>query len=230
MDEIYIYHHLGLGDHIILNGFVRHVTESYDRVWVFAKAGNNTRNVKRMYRDNKKIIILSFDDIGARGHMKMFPGNKYMVVGHTSKFFKDIDDPTNGKTFDQLFFEQHNIPFNYKWDKFYIERDLEREKEVYYDILGLKDDSVFIFIHESNYEPVNKQIPENIQIIKPDNKDVGIFDYLYAINKAKEVHVMNSSFMNLIDCIQLREDNLYYHEYARPNINAVLRLPWNVIK
>jgi len=42
--------------------------------------------------------------------------------------------------------------------------------------------------------------------------------------------VMNSSFMNLIDCIELREEQLYYHEYSRPNINTVLRLPWNILK
>ena len=201
MNELYIYHHLGLGDHIILNGFVRHVAESYDRVWLFAKPGNNTRNVKRMYQDNSKIKIIPLDDAGSRDHMRMFSGNKYMMVGHTTQFFKDIDDPANGKTFDKLFYEQHNIPFEYKWNKFYLERDLKREKEVYYDILGLNDDSKYIFIHESPERPINREIPKDIQVIRPDNKEVGIFDYLYTIRKSQQIHVMNSSFMILIDCI-----------------------------
>ena len=230
MNEIFIYHHLGLGDHIILNGFVRHVASTYDRTWVFAKPGNNTRNVKRMYRDNPNIHVIPLGDAGARDHIRMFPGNKYMVVGHTPDFFKLIDDPSNGKNFDELFFEQYDIPFEYKWSKFYLHRDMDREKEVFHDILGLKDDSQYIFLHESPDRPITREIPKDIQVIRPDNKEVGIFDYLYTIHKSQQIHVMNSSFMNLIDCIELRTQHLYYHEYSRPNINTTLGLPWHILK
>jgi len=230
MNEIYIYHHLGLGDHIILNGFVRHIAKSYDRTWVFAKPGKETDNVKRMYYDNKNIIINPFDDSGARKYMQIFPSHNYLIVGHTPDFFKRLSDPNNNKTFDQLFYEDHQIPYEYKWDGFYYERNLEREKEVYYDILDLNDDSEFIFLHENKERPINKEIPKDIQIIQPNNMNVGIFDYLYTIEKAKEVHVMNSSFMNLIDCIQLRQKGLFYHEYSRPDTNTVLKLPWRILK
>ena len=61
-----------------------------------------------------------------------------------------------------MFYEDSNIPYDYKWDKFYYEINLEREKEVYYDILGLSDDSEFIFLHESKERPIKKEIPEDI--------------------------------------------------------------------
>jgi len=230
MNDIYIYHHLGLGDHIILNGFVRSYLDQYDRIFLFSKPGNS-KNVKRMYKDiSDKLKVISLDDKGVREFMNMFRSHKYLIVGHTGDFFRRIDDPNSEKTFDQLFYEDHQIPFDDKWNKFHLERDTEREKEVYYDILGLKDDSEFIFLHESNERPINQEIPSNIKIIRPDNMSVGIFDYLFTIEKAKQVHVMNSSFMNLIDCIQLREDGLFYHEYSRPNINATLKLPWIILK
>jgi len=226
---IYIYHHLGLGDHIMLNGFVRHFCELYDKVWLFAKP-TNYKNVKQMYNDLSNLSVIALDDGGVRDHMRIFSKNNYLVVGHTSDFFKRIDDPTNGKYFDQLFYEDHNIPFEYKWNKFYLERNIEKEKEVYYNILGLNDDSKYIFVHESIDRLINKQIPPNIKIIRPDNKEIKLFDYLYTIEKSQQIHVMNSSFMNLIDCIQLRDYELYYHEYSRPNINTVLKLPWIIIK
>ena len=228
MTEIFIYHHMGLGDYLILNGFVRNVAESYDRIWLFAKPGNESKNIRRLYKDNKKIIIISLNDKEVHDYMRIFAFNNYMVVGHTPDFFKRVDDPTNGKTFDELFFEDHNIPFEYKWDKFHYERDLEKEKEVFYDILGLDDKSEFNFIHENKVRPVIRGIDRNIMAIHPDNPAISIFDYLYTIEKAKEVHVMNSSFMNLIDCIQLRQGGLFYHEYSRPGINTRLRLPWKV--
>ncbi len=123
-----------------------------------------------------------------------------------------------------------NIPLNYKWDKFFIKRDLEREKEVFSNVLHLKDGEDFIFIHESRERPVIKEIPKDLKQIRPDNKDISLYDFLYTIEKAKEVHVMNSSFMNLIDCMKLRNEGLFYHEYSRPNINAVLKMNWKIIK
>ena len=97
-------------------------------------------------------------------------------------------------------------------------------------ILKLNNESKFIFKHEGDYKPITKNLPDGIQIIKPDNKEIGIFDYLYTIERAYQVHVANSSFMNLIDCIQLRTEGLFYHEYSRPNINTILKLPWIILK
>ncbi|HPI82715.1 MAG TPA: hypothetical protein PK122_05805 [Candidatus Paceibacterota bacterium] len=183
-----------------------------------------------MYSDNKKIFITPLDDKGVREFMNIFHMNKYLIIGHTPDFFRRVDDPAVGKTFDQLFYEDTKIPFEYKWEKFHYERDLKREREVYYDILGLSDKSEFIFIHEGNYKPISKELPKDMSVIKPDNKDVGIFDYLYTIERAYQIHVGNSSFMNLIDCIRLRNDNIFYHEYSRPGINTVLKLPWKILK
>lgn len=230
-NSLYIYHHLGLGDHIICNGLVRYMAESYEKVFLFSKP-HNIKNIKVMYKDNPRITILSYDDRQVREFINMFSVYKFMIVGHhISEFFKKVDDVSINKTFDQLFYEDQKIPFEYKWDKFFVERDLKREREVYYDIYGLDDNSEFIFVHESNdYLPLIKDINTSIQKITPDNKEISIFDYLYLIEKAKEVHVVNSSFMNLIDCIQLRNDNLFYHEYARPNINTVLKLNWKILK
>jgi len=226
---IYIYHHLGLGDHIILNGFVRDYLERYDSIYLFSKPVN-AKNVAYMYRDNPKIHILALDDPQVRNFMQLFTQNEYLILVHSPDFFRRIDDPNSNKTFDQLFFEDHNIPLEYKWSKFKFERNIESEDRAFYDIYGLKDDEEYIFIHESKDRPVTRKIPKDIKQIRPDKMEVGLFDHLKVIEKSLQVHVMNSSFMNLIDCIQLRQEGLFYHEYSRPNINTILKLPWEVLK
>jgi len=228
MNSVYIYHHLGLGDHIICNGLVRHFAEQYDKVFLFAKPAN-TKNILRMYEDNSKIKIISMDDLEVNSFMEISPDNNYLVVGH-NKLLQIMNSLENTKTFDEIFYNIANIPFNYKWDKFYIKRDLDKEKDVFYNVLHLKDGENFIFIHESKERPVIKGISNKIKQIRPDNKEISLYDFLYTIEKAKEVHVMNSSFMNLIDCIKLRNEGLFYHEYSRPNINAVLKMNWKIIK
>lgn len=226
MNIAYIYPHLGLGDQVICNGLVRHYTEIYDSIYVFCKPRYMT-NISKMYRDNSKIRLISMDDADVHQFMQINRDNKYIIVGHTPEFFGSVD---KGETFDHLFYKNLNMDISLKWNKFYYKRDSETEKRTFYDLYKLKDDEEFIFIHESNERKLNKNIPDNIKKVYPDNMELTIFDYLFIIEKAKEIHVMNSSFMNLIDCIQIKNNGLFYHEYARPGINASLKLNWKIYK
>jgi hypothetical protein len=169
--------------------------------------------------------------------MKFNPNNKYLIVGITKEWFYNFDVLKKYETFDKGFYESANVPFEAKWDNFYFERDIEKEKDVFYNILGLKDNEEYVFIHQGSADNKNfldKYIPQNIKIINPaDYLQVGIFDFLYTIEHAKEVHVANSSFMNIIDCIQLNTDRLFLHSYARTdmgdNPNPALKLNWNIL-
>ena len=57
----YVYHHLGLGDHIICNGMVRYFKEIYGKIKVFCKP-HNYKNVEYMYRDDDNIEVLSIGE------------------------------------------------------------------------------------------------------------------------------------------------------------------------
>jgi hypothetical protein len=231
MKSVYIYHHLGLGDHIMNNGLVRTIYEKYDKTFLFVKP-KNFDNVNRMFRDLKNLRLIPFDDGQVRTFMSIAPDNNYVIAGHEN-FWKIFNDPSNEMGIDEIFYHIAGVPIENKWSKFYIERDSEKEEKVFYDLFELKDDEEFIFLHESEKTteiPITKEIPKGIKIIRPDNLSVSIFDYMYLIEKAKEVHVMNSSFMNLIDSSQLRKDGLFYHEYSRPGSNTAFKLPWKILK
>ena len=143
---------MGLGDHIMCNAIVRHYAEIYDKVFVFTKPINMT-NVLRMYEDNDRIKMIGMEDHEVKNFIKMGPTNNYLMIGHDELFRemrKEISDSVvNRKTFDQIFYEMAKIPISYKWEKFYLRRHLDSEKNAFYNILGLKDDEDFIFIHDS---------------------------------------------------------------------------------
>jgi len=69
MNELYIYHHLGLGDHISCHGIVRHFCEIKDKVFLFVKE-NNYKNVKRMFSDIKNLNFLIGDDSFALNYIR----------------------------------------------------------------------------------------------------------------------------------------------------------------
>ena len=240
MESLYIYHHLGLGDAFLCNGIVRTYADKYPFIFVFAKP-HNAKNVSHMYRDLKNLKVIALDDAGVKFFMMMNPEikgiSKYLIVGITSEWFNNFN---SGKyeSFDHGFYVAANVPFEDKWNKFYLRRDFESEKNTFYKLLGLKDGEEYLFVHDDQergrfFKP--EYINKGLRVIRPtDFKNIGIFDFIYIIEHAKEVHVMNSSFSCLIDTMQIYNDNLYYHEYARTdmgdNPNHKFKMKWNLIK
>lgn len=209
MNSIYIYHHLGLGDHIIANGLVRTIADNYDRVFLFCKP-HNFKNVSFMYRDLSKLKIITMDYMGVREFMSLNPSNNYLIVGH--KRFFELFGTTNLKI-DEIFYQMANVPIENKWSRFFVNRDIEREKSVYGE-LGLKEGDRYIFLHDAETRKITKQI-QDMKIITP-NIHFSLFDLLYTIENAEEIHCINSSFYCLIDSIGIKKDKMFLHKYAIP--------------
>jgi hypothetical protein len=227
MKSLYIYHHLGLGDHIICNGLVRHYYKLYDRIYLFCKS-HNFSAVSYMYRDLNNLKIIKMSDYEIRQFMQINPTNNYLVIGHEE--YRKAVRLNSRIIWDVFFYEQVKLNIDNKYTDFYINRDIEKEKNVYYNILKLKDNEKYIFIHDADDRKIYKNIPKDIKIIKPINKDINLFHFLYTIENAQEIHVVNSSFFNLIECMQLKHDKLFYHHYARPNEDPYIKLNWTIYK
>lgn len=229
MNSVYIYHHLGLGDHIIANGMVRTIAKKYDKVFLFCKP-HNFNNVSRMYKDLPNIKLILIEDLNYINSFRIFnPKNNYIIAGG-DPFWNIFNRPDNKFYIDEIFYQLANVPIENKWKDFFIERDFEREKNVYYNILGLKDGEEYAFIHDTPQRKIIKNIPK-IKIIKPINQDIGFFDFIYTIENAKEIHCVNSSFFCLCECMLLNK-NLFLHKYARNGDLelGLIKAKWKIIE
>jgi len=233
MDNVFIFHHLGLGDHILCNAIVRTYCEQYKKVFLFVKPENH-KNVAYMYRDltNLKLIVMADPEI--KQFISINPNNNYKIIGITKPFFDKYNAGDYG-SFDRGFYAVAGVPFEDRCGKFYFQRDLEKEKDAYYNVFGLKDGEEYAVIHDDPPRGrvfKEKYIPQGIKLIHPiEFKEVGIFDFIYTLENAKEVHVMNSSFSCLIDTMLLQTKALFLHEYARINMgNHEFMLKWNFLK
>lgn len=200
----YVYHHLGLGDHIICNGMVRHLKEIYKEVTVFCKP-HNYDNVNYMYRDENNINVLS---IGEDNQV-----NNYILENNISK--EVIRVGFEGLTwnisysFDEDFYRMMGIPFEFRFSKFNLHRNLEKENEVYNYLNPNKEE--FIFIHGS----IDKnKIRNDLKIIE-NPTEFGIFDIIKTIEEASEVHIMESSIKCLINSYIFEKPSFFYHQYVR---------------
>jgi len=230
MTSVYIYHHLGLGDHIIANGMVRTIAKQYDRVYLFCKP-HNIKNVSFMYSDLSHLKLLAFDDAGVRSFMSINTNEKYIIAGH-GEFWKILNAPGNKLKIDEIFYNLAGVPLKNKWDEFHIPRNLDKEKKVFND-LGLKDGDQYAFVHDDFGRRISKNIPD-MKIVRPENKEYSLFDFLYTIENAEEIHCINSSFFCMIDSMKIKKDKIFFHEYVRGDLNddatPILGMPWNILK
>lgn len=228
MDNIFVYHHLGLGDHIICHALVRHLyaqAPADANINLFCKPHNHA-SVAFMYKDLNRLQIIKADDARARKLIPCFSTG--VIIGHENY------RPVPGKTFDETFFEQLSIPFSERWNSFHVARDLQREQDLFRR-LDVKDK--YAFVHDDpsrNLIIDRKHINSELRIVTPyDVKTDNIFDYMTIMEHAEEVHCMDSSFRLMFDSLSQRTNNVFYHVnllggVKRPDISRQ-RLTWTVV-
>jgi hypothetical protein len=207
----YIYHHLGLEDHIICNGIVRHYREIYEEVTVFCKLPYQT-NVEYMYRDDNNIIVLPISkDSDVLNYINQNNlESDLIIVGFNNPEFKNV------KTFDKGFYKTVNLPFEYRFSKFKFERNIEKESEVYNELNP--NNEPYIYVHDDpqrGFKIDRNKINSNLKIIENDKRFL-MFDMLKIIENATEVHSMQTGMKDLINSFNFNKPKFYLHWYVRP--------------
>jgi len=225
------FHH-GMGDEIICNGLVREYCKTHETVGIFCLK-RNYPSVSFMYRDLKNLRIHVVRSHTERYRFRFlnafrFGRNRYDEVRAIDEY-----DEECGIRFERQVYKKFDVPLQKKWESFFVERDKEREGALFKktDISG-----PYQFVHDDNRFPLDRtRISQTLPIIEP-TKDLtnNVFDCCGLIERAAEIHVVDSSFIVLIDCLQYTNpaQRLYKHQYARATPAAqspMLRKPWTIL-
>lgn len=213
-DELYLCTYVGMGDILICYGLIKELSKRYKKIYYYVEEHyyDNTVRLCKNLPNVELIIVEKINKI-----LQVHPDS--LVVGwrnyeETTKIIPDLHG-------DQFFYDFVNMPLEKKWENFDFERDIEKEKDIFYNKLGLTDNEDFIFIHEDadrNMILNRKYITPGKRIINlTDYKDISILDCLYIVEKSSEVHVMNSAVVQFIDLMQIKHNNLFYHRYLNQN-------------
>jgi len=204
----YICQHLGLGDHLITNGLIRTLIVESDKYTMFVKP-EYVQSVKFMFRDLPNIEFLEGSADSAIDFLRLnnINNNDVIYAG-----FHWVD--RYGSTFEENFYLQNNVPFENKWSKFYVDRDTKREDDIF-EKYNIKEPYIFLHQDESRGLTIDKNKIPNIKIVEPNQLQTNnIFDYSKLIQNAESVHCIESSFLHMIDLMNLNE-NVFLHTYSR---------------
>lgn len=227
----YIHHHLGLGDHMVCNGLVRNFASQFGEVTLFCK-NHNYETIKSMYRDNSNIHVLAIGTHqDADSNVDKFISERGEQSNLIKVGFHDIWVNYGNSGFDIKFYLQHRLDPSLKWDSFYFERNPEKEKEIF-DHYAVEEGK-YIFIHDDERYSVQEgriKNPENLPYVRPEiGLTPNILNYALLIEKASQVHTIESSFQLWIDCSGINKEN-YIHKYARPMMSPIEIITYRNVK
>lgn len=232
MSSIFFDDHNGLGDEILCNGLVRELCKTYDRVGIFCLK-RTYPTVSFMYRDLKNLRIHvphSRREISWFRFLNAFRfgRNHYDKVRITGEI-----DMEFSVRFDRQYYQLAGVPFEKKWKSFFVPRDMERENAL------MKKTGIsgpYQFVHDDGRFPLDRsRISPALPILEPTTElSDNVFDFCTAIERATEIHVVDSSFINLIDLLPYKNDaqQLYKHQYARTNPpwhSPLMKKPWTIL-
>ena len=210
-DQVYIYHHLGLGDHFHCNGVVRFLCkEKYNKSNVKLFAKKKYLEMIQMYRD-LRILCCRFRTmrIKKKNRVNCKNNDKFEKIGFD--YFEKNKD--KGKTIDMLFYEQSGLDYSKRFELTYWERNHSKEKKLYDELVKNEN---YIFVHDDpsrGFIIPDKLIPKKFQIIRNSNSH-SIFDYSKIIENSKEIHVMESSMRCMLEYLETEKSKHYLYNFV----------------
>ena len=245
---LFIIPHLELGDNLIINGMIRYYLENNNVILVCKQ--NYLEQLNEMYKDvldvnNKCILKLYPIKGGTIENLNIFnevPIDKEIIYYFNNNNIKLLIFNNHKPNYNQyphiipqtyptFFYTNFNLNPNIQYTKFKINRDLEKEDNLYQKLINIIGNNYIVIIDDEKRKLLinNKYINSNLPIFKiglnsnntikelNNIKDKNIFNYIKILENATEIHSIDSSILLLIDMLPIK-GNIYVHSYVRNNI------------
>ena len=102
-----------------------------------------------------------------------------------------------------------------------IKRDTYKENKLFYETLSLKDEDTYSFYNKNygtppQYKQKKNMRPSDKKIVEMFvSEEYTIFDWLKVIEKAAEIHIVDSSLTYLIENLNILKKDVSMHLYSR---------------
>ncbi len=227
MKKIYIYHHLGLGDHISCNGLVRTiVSKNKNNIYYLFCKSSLTDTIRFMYRDLVNIKIKPIKSINADKEiekylLKLKNKTKIIKIGfeNYNKIYSKINLKNNPVTYDMVFYKQVGQNYKNRFTNCYWKRNIKEEDRVYKKLIK-NPKKKYLFVHDEpslNYKIDQSFFSKGYKVIKNDKNEI-LFNLGKVIENASELHLMESSIRNMAETLDLKAKNKFLYIWRRKDM------------
>ena len=209
-DEFILMTHLGLGDHIILNGLVNHLSEKFKKIHLTVHT-STINNIEYLYSQNKKVRLIELPKNDELKTLENYSFNNKLEILQLG--FSNVKKTP----FNIAYYRQLKIPYSYSLNKYFKPEDENKEIELQEQLIKYysANPSQIVLIHNESskgtFELKNIKSNNNIYITKESDIYNNLFLYSKIISEAYEIHCLDSSFLHLVERTKTNA-KLYFHD------------------
>lgn len=191
---VYIHHHLGLGDHIVCNAIVRRYCKEMQEV-ILAVKERNFQSVEKLYEDLDNI---DYHVVESDMDCECPAGHEYLRIG-----FENCRSD-----WERSFYDQVGMDYGERFSGFFIDRDRGREVALE-SKLDLPERYAFVNRNAST-GVADIEVLSDLPIVELKALSSSIFDWIGVLEKADEVHTIDSSIFQLVKQLSLKGKKVFY--------------------
>jgi hypothetical protein len=185
-----------------------------------------------MYRDEPRIQLACIDEdhnerAEVRRACRRLGNNNLLIVGHRALRWFEAEH--SQAFFDELFYMHVGLPYAWRFEKCFWQRDVAEEERVF---RKLAPDGPYAFVHDDAARGfVVNTSPIAFPIVRNDISE-SIFHLGMLLERAAEVHCMESSIRCMIESLNMERPKLFYHNFRYPNrpLGKSTQLSWREIQ
>ena len=222
--NLMIHHHLGTGDHFICNGLVNHICSNREKnnrasplVYLACKK-RNLETVSYLYSENTIVIPT---EIGDNAINEISEVNSFVEKNNLKLIRVGFGrcDPNN---FEESFYNQLNIPYDIRYEYFKL------PKTKFWKTLETPNEK-FILIHDSCSDTkFDLEIETSLKKVYFDSHEP-LFSHMDLINKASEIHCVDSSIYHLVDNMSNLSCPLFFHDVRQTSVPCRISKRWTIV-
>lgn len=224
--SLYVFGHLEFGDALVLNGLIRVLARKHERIKWITKT-TYVPAVRATISDLTNVQVLAASDYNeVRNRWIPQCGVNVLKLGYFS------DSGFDESKWDSEMYRMADIPFAARWTECRFPKKL---------LVGWKEPKKAIALVHEEYERKflirPESLPSDVEVFRI-NKRGSILDWLPDIFSARELHFVDSAFLNLAESLWavgvLPETQLVFHQYAKKYEGASrwpeLHAPWRIFQ
>lgn len=243
--KLFFVPHMGLGDTVVLAGLVRYIAERPDvQEIVYPVKKPYTEATECLFDGIDNITLLPIDDDSDISPKYQFPKYQFprdadcsVIEDFVRRGFDlvvlgvhvmDLDQWNSlHPDFSHRFYVQTGVDHAVSYTHFRPRRDPGREQRLY-DRVVAQFGPEYIFVHEDRARGLDidrRLLPAGVPVFDahdPDVRSDNILDYCMVMERAKELHFIDSCFALLADRLPGVTCPTTCHAYARGPVHASL--------
>jgi len=219
MEKLVVHNRCGMGDHIICNGIVNHLSENNFVYLVCRHAHVDTLTC--LYKDNPRV------ELRTTGYMYLGQEHNNYVIELAQELnaraFGIATHQVEMARYQECMYEWANLPFEYRYSKFQLPKEIPGRQELY-DRLRPKGPYALIHcVGSSGANLINwdKHISPNLEQLHMGPKSNNLLDWIDLIINAEEIHCIPSGPFHFVDSIlsKVKAKKVFHNSRSSSNFN-----------